>query len=156
MDQITIKLPKEMKTKLKVRSAYEGKSMTDILVGLIADHLEMERPPVSEKATAILPRKEAIPDWYFEVRGQPISKLDDWLRQHLFTDTSIPEIWKRCFKLEGKPKQRETMAIGNYMRRAGWARTRNVVSSYRVNHEYGKSRVYVLSSKAVPDEELLV
>lgn len=130
--------------------------MTEILVGVIADYLEMKRPATSKRATAILPPKDAIPSWYFEVREQPISTLDDWLASHPFSDTSIPEIWTKCFKLDGKPKTREAMAIGNYLRRAGWARTRNMVSSYRVNKDFGKSRVYVLEKEPDPYNELLV
>lgn len=156
MESIIVKVPKEMKTALKMRAAFDNTSITRIVTELIASHLDMDIESVTKRATKTLPPKEYIESWYFEVRGQPVSVLDEWLKLHPFKDTSIPEIWRTCFKIQGKPKHNESIRIGNYLRRAGWSRTRNVVSSYRVNHDFGKARVYFLERPTSIEDELLV
>ncbi len=167
MAKLMVDLPDDLKHKLEIRAAVDRTSMSTIVANLLADHLGVERPMPKkkgkEKRHNTLPPKENFPDWVFEINGVSVEGLTKWLAAHPHNDTSLKEVWAKFFNMPGKANQSQATQIGNYIRRAGWSRTRNPRSSFRVNREFGNSRVY-LRDKFIPfdgelvseEEELLV
>ena len=146
MAKLMVDLPDDLKHKLAIRAAVDQTSMTTIVGNLLADHLGVERPMPKkkgkEKRHNTLPPKENIPSWKFEINGVSSDGLTEWLADHPYDDTSLAEVWANYFKMLGKPNQSQATQIGNFIRRAGWGRTKSPRSSFRVNQEFGKSRVY--------------
>jgi hypothetical protein len=159
MAKLLVDLPDDLKHKLEIRAAVERTHMSTIVANLVADHLGVERPKPKkkgkEKRHNTLPPKENFSDWVFEINGVSVEGLTEWLAAHPHDDTSIKEVWAKFFKLPGKASPRQTIQIGNYIRRAGWGRTKNPRSSYRVKKEFGPSRVY-LRATLIPFEDELV
>lgn len=156
MAKLMVDLPDDLKHKLAIRAAVDQTSMTTIVVNLVSDYLGVARPAPKKTGKAIrhrtLPPKQNIPDWEFEIKGVSSDGLIEWLAKHPHDDTSLREVWAKFFKLPGKPKKTQEKQIGNFIRRAGWARTRNPVASYRVNKEFGSSRVFIRDT-FIPSED---
>lgn len=159
MAKLTVDLPDDLKHKLEIRAAVDRTPMSAIVVNLLADHLGAERPKPKkrgkEKRHNTLPPKENYPDWVFEINGVSVEGLTEWLAAHPHDDTSIREVWTKYFKLPGKANQTQATQIGIYIRRAGWGRTKSPRSSYRVNKEFGPSRVYFRDTFIPFDGELI-
>lgn len=156
MAKLMVDLPDDLKHKLEIRAAVDRTSMSTIVGNLLADHLGVERPKPKKTGKAIrhktVPPKQNIPSWEFEINGVSSDGLTEWLAAHPHDDTSLREVWAKFFKLPGKPKKTQEKQIGSFIRRAGWAKTRSPVASYRANKEFGSSRVFI-RDKFIPSED---
>ena len=158
MAKLMVDLPDDLKHKLAIKAAVDQTSMTTIVVNLVSDYLGVARPAPKKTGKVIrhktVPPKQNITSWEFEINGVSSDGLIEWLAAHPHDDTSLREVWAKFFKLPGKPKKTHEKQIGNFIRRAGWARTRNPVASYRVNKEFGSSRVFIRDTFIPSEDEL--